>query len=173
MITGLAEIANNSITGEKIADETITTADLANDSVTSDKIVNDTITSSDIAAGAVGSSEIATGAVDTDELADDAVTYDKMEIKIKCGLEPNAVHGATITHGLGYTPTSVVVTPVYDYTYEDGDAVIHANVNNVTTNSFDIALWFEVEGTPPQTLQKVTASSWQSVDVYWIAIYLP
>ena len=187
VITGVAEIANNSITSEKIANGTITTDDLADDSVTSDKIVNDTIKSSDIgtdavgsseiASGAVGSDEIATGAVDTDELAADAVTYDKMEIKIKCGLATSVIHGDTINHGLGHTPTSVVVTPVYDYIYEGGYIVIHANVNNVTANSFDIALWAEMEYLGIMTswcLQKVDGSlDYPAQDVYWIAIYSP
>lgn len=178
MITGLAEIANNSITSEKIANDTITTADLANDSVTGDKIVNDTITGSDIATDAVGSDEIAAGAVNTSELANDAVTYDKMAIKIKCGLEQDAVYGDTIYHNLGYIPTSVVVTPVYNYTYTyiGENAVIHANVNNVTATSFDIALWIEVEYWMgmPWFLHKVDGTlDYPAQDVYWIAIYSP
>ena len=181
VITGVVEIANNSITSEKIANETITADDLANDSVTSEKIVNDTIKSSDIASGAVGSSEIATGAVDTDELAADAVTYGKMAIKIKCGLATSVEHGDTINHGLGHTPTSVVVTPVYDELldvgFELGSAVLHANVYNVDANSFDIALWIEIEGLGPAMphllLDKVEVPEYSSQDVYWIAIYSP
>jgi len=179
VITGVAEIANDSITSEKIANETIITADLANDSVTSEKIVNDTITSSDIASGAVESSEIATGAVDTGELADDAVTYEKMEIKIKCDLKPDVIHGTTINHGLGHIPTSVVVTPVYDefldLGFDLGTAVLHANVYNVDANSFDIALWIELEyAGMGLSLQKVDGSPvYPAQDVYWIAIYSP
>ena len=167
------DIANDSITSDKIKNYTIATNDLANNSVTSNKIADGTITSDDIGSGAV----------DTAELAADAVTYDKMAIKIKCGIEENVKHGDTINHdlGVGYLPTSVVVTPVYDYTYESGTAVIHANTNNVTTTSFDIALWIEIEydnlGNPPpdsKYLHKVDGSlDYPSQDVYWIAIYDP
>jgi hypothetical protein len=185
-ITGVAEIANNSITSEKIANETITTIDLANDSVTSEKITDGAVKSSDIASSAVGSSKIApdavgadkiaAGAVGTDELSNNAVTYDKMEIKIKCGLATNVIHGSTVTHNLGEIPTSVVVTPVYDPTSEGGTVVLHANVYNISTDSFDVALWFEIEYPfpfNPIRLEKVDGDPGdpvQSVDVYWIAI---
>ena len=178
-ITGAAEIANNSITSGKIANETIATVDLANDSVTSEKIVDGEVKSLDIATGAVGSDEIESGAVDTDELATDAVTYDKMKIKTKCGLATNVVHGSRVTHNLGFVPTSLVVTPVYDPTSEGGTVVLHANVYNVSTNSFDVALWFEIEypfPVNPLRLEKVDGDPGdpvQSADVYWIAIYSP
>ena len=172
-ITGAAEIANDSITSEKIANETIVTFDLANDSVTSEKIADGGVKGSDIATSAVGADEIASGAVNTDELANSAVTYDKMVIKIKCGLATNVIHGSTVNHNLGVIPTSVVATPVYDPILEGGTSVLHVNVYNVTTNSFDIALWFEVEGMPPIRLGKVDGISWPSQDVYWIAIFSP
>ncbi len=185
-ITGAVDIANDSITGDKIKNKTITTNDLADDSIISAKIKDGEVKSSDIATDAVGSSEIATsavtsseiasGAVDTSELANSAVTYEKMNIKIKCGLASNVIHGDTISHNLAITPTSIVVTPIYDPLSEGGTVVLHANVYNVTINTFDIALWFEVEGIPPLRLEKVDGDSGdpaESVDVYWIAIYSP
>ena len=188
-ITGTVNIANDSITGEKIKNGTIRTNDLANDSITSAKILNGEIKSDDIATDAIGSSEIATsavtsseiayGAVGTSELTNGAVTYDKMKIKIKCGLASNLIHGDTINHNLANTPTSIIVTPIYDPLSEGGTVVIHANVFNVTTTSFDVALWFEIEYPFPITpirLEKVDGDPGdpaESVDVYWIAIYSP
>ena len=176
-ITGTAEIAKYSITSENIANETITTGNLANDSVTSEKIADGAVNSSDIATDAVGSEEIANNSIGTLEIENDAVTYNDMAIKIKCGLAEDVVHGTTLYHTLPGTPTSVVVTPVYNRNLEGGTVVIHANVYNVTSNSFDIALWFEIEYPWPNTpirLEKVDGGAGdpvQSVDVYWIAIY--
>jgi len=186
-ITGSVNIANDSITGDKIKNGTITTNDLADNSITSAKIKDGEVMSSDIATDAVGSSEIATaavtsseiasGAVDTSELANGAVTYEKMDIKIKCGLSSNVIHGDTVNHNLNNIPTSIVVTPVYDPISEGGTVVLHANVFNVTITSFDVALWFEIEYPWPNTpirLEKVDGGAGdpvQSVDVYWIAIY--
>jgi uncharacterized Zn finger protein (UPF0148 family) len=185
-ITGAIDIVNDSITSDKIKNGTITTNDLADNSITSAKIkdgeiksgdiATDAVVSSKIAASAVTSSEIASGAVDTSELANGAVTYEKMNIKIKCGLASNLIHGDTISHNLANIPTSIVVTPIYDPISEGGTVVLHANVYNVTINTFDIALWFEVEGIPPLRLEKVDGDSGdpaESVDVYWIAIYSP
>ena len=185
-ITGAVDIANDSITSDKIKNKTITTNDLADDSITSAKIKDGEINSGDIATDAVGSSEIASsavtsseiasGAVNTNELANGAVTYEKMNIKIKFGLASNVIHGDTVNHNLAITPTSIVVTPIYDPMSEGGTVVLHANVYNVTINTFDIALWFEVEAIPPIRLEKVDGDSGdpaESVDVYWIAIYSP
>jgi len=161
------DISNDSITSQKIKDGEIGTNDLANDSVTSIKIKD----------GEVKNADIASGAVDTDELANNAVTYAKMEIKIKSGMETSAIHGKTVYHGLGTTPTSVILTPVYNSVLGSGNAVLHANVYNVDDDSFQIALWVELENTtthnPPQFIDKVDGSTWGPQDVYWIAIYEP
>ena len=177
------DIANDSITSDKIKNLTIVTNDLANDSVNTEKIKDGEVKNADIATDAVRSAEIKDGEVKTSDIDSNAVTYDKMAIKIKSGIAENVKHGDTINHGLdlGYPPTSVVVTPVYDYTYEYipgelGNAVIHANVNNVTDTTFGIALWIEIEYNfgMPNFLQKVDGSGdYPSQDVYWIAIYDP
>jgi len=160
-------IENNSIIGSKIKDYTIDTIDIANDSITSEKISD----------GEIESADIASGAVDTSDIADDAVTFDKMNTKIKCGLATSVIHGTTVDHGLDDTPTSVVLTPVYVSALESGNAVFHANVYDVGSTSFKIALWVEVQNTtadnPPQLLEKVDGSTWDPQNVYWIAIYEP
>ena len=196
-ITGLNVIANNSITGTKLANATITSADMADESITSVKIVNgtilsvdiadgtitsgkildDTITHSDIGAGAVRSSEIATdavdedeiaaGAVDTGELANNAVTFDKLEIKIRYGQATGVHNGSSITHNLGMTPTSVVVTPEYDSSFGSGNATIHANIISIGSTSFSVALWVEYEGDAGSLTPVLPGNS---VDIYWIAI---
>lgn len=170
-------IANNSITSEKIKDDEVKTNDIANNSITSLKIKDGEIVAADIATDGVNSAEIASGAVNTAELADDAVTYAKMAQKIKCGLATSVIHGTSVAHGLGSTPTSVVVTPVYVSTLESGNAVFHANVYDVTSTQFKIALWVEVQNTtannPPQLLEKVDGITLDPQSVYWIAIYAP
>jgi hypothetical protein len=67
------------------------------------------------------------------------------------------------------------VTPVYDESFEMGTAVLHANVYNVDADSFDIALWIEIEYLGMGwSLQKVDGSpAYPAHDVYWIAIYSP
>jgi hypothetical protein len=172
----LENIADNSITSATIKDENIGTIDLADNSITSEKIVDENITAADIATGAVTTSEILNGTILTEDLANNAVTYDKMAIKIKCGLATNVVHGSTVNHGLGVIPTSIVATPVYNSNIEVGMAVLHVNIDNVTANSFDVALWIEVEGglhLPPVVLDKVDGVFWPPENIYWIAIYLP
>jgi hypothetical protein len=171
LITGEANISDNSITSEKILNGTIATSDLDDDSVTSAKIKDGEVKSSDIDTDAVGNAEIASGAVRSDEIDTNAVTFSKMAIKIKCGLEEDVVDGDTINHNLNTIPTSIVVTPVYNASIEAGTAVIHANIYNVDSNSFDVALWFEVQGAPPSQLTRVSAPNF--VDIYWIAIYSP
>lgn len=163
-LTGLNVIVNDSITGDKIANFSITGNDLANNSITSQKIVDGTITSSDIGTDAVGS----------DEIADNSVSYSDMAIKIKCGIATNVINGSTITHNLGHTPTSVVVTPIYEPGVENGTYFIHANIeyNSLDSDSFDICLWFEVIGLPSWS-GVIDGVTWPPVDVYWIAIYSP
>jgi hypothetical protein len=192
-ISGQVNITNNSITSEKIANKEIKTEDLDDDSITSAKIKDGEVTSGDIAAdavtsseiednavgsseiaaGAVGSSEIASGAVDTPDIANGAVTYEKMEIKITCGLATNVQNQSTISHGLTNTPTSVIVTPVHDSSILGGGYVLYANVYNVDANSFDITLWYELEG-GAGTINEVDGTApWDTIDVYWIAMYRP
>lgn len=181
VITGITEIANGSITSAKIADFTIAAKDIANNSITSVKIAADAVGSSEIqdgavtddeiatgavtddeiASGAVGSSEIANGAISTVDIGDDAVTYAKMDIKIKYDLATGVVHGLTINHGLGSTPTAVILTPEYNSSI----GPLQANVYNVDSTSFQIALWKEVLN----SLTTVSGSEPQRV--YWIAIY--
>ena len=167
------DLADNSVTSEKIADDTIVAEDIATGGVTTDEIADDTITAADIAAGAVTTTEILDGTIATQDIGDSAVTYDKMAIKIKCGLATNVVHGSTINHNLGVVPTSVVATPVWDSSIEAGNAVLHVNVENVTANSFDVALWIEIEGKPPILLDKVDGIAWPPENIYWIAVYSP
>jgi hypothetical protein len=184
-ITGLNVIANNSITGEKIANGAITSADLADESITSAKIVNgtistvdiadgsitgakitdSTITSSDLATDSVDSSEIVAGAVGTSELASGAVTYEKMAMKIRCGKATDVYNGSSIAHNLGSTPTSVVVTPIYDSSFGSGNATIYANIISVSDTSFTITLYVQYTG----SFSPVIIGN--PVDVYWIAIY--
>jgi hypothetical protein len=175
-ITGTTEIANNSITSDKIKNGTINTSDLANNCVTSVKIKDGAVTNSDIAnnavisskiaADAVTSTKIASGAVDTSELADGAVTYNKMDIKIRYGHNTNVVHGDTITHNLGATPTSVIVTPRFNSSLPT-NATIIANVYDVGSTSFKIALSVCVDG---GNIAKVDGSTWGAEDIDWIAI---
>lgn len=159
-ISGAGDIANNSLTGNKIKDYTIAAVDIANNSITSGKIPADAIGSSEIDANSVGASELISGSVDTGDIADDAVTFAKMETKIKFGTSTTAVNGTTITHNLGGTPTSVVVTPVYD----GSNYVIHANIISVTNTQFTVGLWQETFAGP--VISEVTSA----VTIYWIAL---
>lgn len=169
-ITGAVDIANDSITSEKIKNGTIITNDLADSSITSEKILDGTINSSDIATNAVTSSEIASGAVGTSELTNSAVTYEKMKIKIKYGYEENAYHGKTITHNLGEVPTSIIVTPRYNSSLPT-NATIIANVYSVGSNTFRVALsvcYEDVSGTT--TISKIDGSTWGGEQIDWIVI---
>ena len=159
-ITGAVNIANNSITGAMIENGTVDTVDIKDDAITGAKIPADAVDSSEIAAGAVTGSEIASGAVDTVDIADNAVTYAKMDIKIRYGLETGATNGTTVSHGLGTTPNSVIVTPVYGI----DDYILHANVHSVNGNTFSLALWKETISTG--VVSEVTSA----INVYWIAI---
>lgn len=159
-ITSSAEVANNSITSEKIKDYSIDAIDIKNNSITKDKIPVDEIGSSEIAEGAVGASEIASDSVDTADIADDAITYAKMDIKIRYGSKTDAKNGSSISHGLGYTPATVIITPKYN-----GDNyILHANVYEIDSNSFSIELW-KVNKLTSQVSEVTT-----DVSVYWIAI---
>lgn len=175
-ISGAANITNESITSNKIKNGTIATSDIANNAITSAKIATDAVTiteiaenavgSSEIAANAVGSSEIAAGAVDTSEIASDAVGFNEMAIKIRYG-KTSAYNGSSISHNLGSTPTSVVVTPEYTPSYGSGNATIHANIISVSPTSFSVALWVEYEGNPGSLTPVMSGSP---VNIYWIAI---
>jgi len=154
-ITGLNVIANNSITGEKIANETITSFNIATGGVGSSEIEDNSITANDIAAGAVG----------TSELGNNQVTYDKMAIKIRYGKAQGVSNSSSIAHNLGSTPTSVIVTPIYDSSLGSGNATIIANVISVDSTYFYITLYYQNPGSP-----LAPVSSGNPVDVYWIAI---
>lgn len=171
-ITGTVDIADNSITSTKIVNFSITSQDIENNSITSTKIPDAAVGSSEIdanavgaseiASDAVGSSEIAASAVGASELANNAVTYDKMSIKIKYGLATDVIDGTSVSHGLGSTPSSVILTPVFNSTLGNP---LHANVFDVTSSDFQIALWQDVAG----SLIAISSSEPQSV--YWIAVY--
>jgi len=167
MITGIVEIADNSITTEKIKNGTIIEDDLAVDSITSTKIKDGEVQTSDIATDAVTSSKIASEAVGTSELEDDAVTYAKMDIKIRYGQKNDVVHGDTINHNLGAKPTSITVTPRYNLSLSALNEIIIANVYDVTSSSFKIALYVCSNG---GTVRKVDGSTLGPEDVDWIAI---
>ena len=160
-ITGAGDTANDSITSVKIKDYAVDSIDIKNNSITAGKIPADAVGSSEIAAGAVGASEIASEAVDTGDIADDAVTFDKMDMKIKCGLETSAINGTKVTHELGGAPTSVTLTPRYD----GANFVIVANVISVSSTEFTVGLWTITFATPP-VITEVTSG----VDVYWVAM---
>jgi len=78
-MTGVVDIANNSITGAKIVDGTITADDLDDASVTSEKIADGEVKNSDIAANAVGTDELADNVVTSAKIADDTITADDIE----------------------------------------------------------------------------------------------
>ena len=166
-ITQIVNIKDDSVTSEHIKDGTINSEDLAGDSITSSKIKDGEVKSGDIATNAVTSLEIANGSVDTDELADDAVTYDKMNIKIKYGHTNNVKHGDTINHNMGATPTSITVTPRYNSSLSAGNEIIIANVYNLTSNSFKIALYICSDG---GAVKKVDGSTYGPEDIDWVAI---
>jgi hypothetical protein len=168
-ISGTINIANDSITSEKIKDGTITAIDLASNSITSAKIPDEEIKASDIATNAITSAEIANGAVDTSELANGAVTYDKMDIKIRYGHENNVVHGQTILHNMGATPTSVTVTPRYNSSLDLGDIII-ANVYDVTSSSFKVALSICSVDIGGAVIEEVDGNPWGAEDIDWVAI---
>ena len=158
-ITCAAEVANNSITSAKIKDYSIDSIDIKNNSITKDKIPADAIDSSEIAEGAVGASEIASESVDTIDIADDAVTYDKMDIKIRYGRKTDAKNGSSISHALGGTPTTVIVTPIYN----DDNYILYANVYDITSNNFHIELW------KVNKITSVISEVTNDVSIYWVA----
>ena len=69
-MTGVSDIADNSITSAKITDGTITADDLADASVTSEKIADGEVKNSDIADNAVTSAKIADDAITADDIED-------------------------------------------------------------------------------------------------------
>ncbi len=165
-ISGTVEITDNSITSEHIKNGTITTIDFASDSVTSTIIKDGEVKTSDIATDAVTSTKIASGAVDTTELANGAVTYDKMDIKLLYGHEPNVIHGQTILHNMGATPTSVIVTPRYNSSLP-ANSIITVNVYDVNSNSFKVAMSvFDGSG----NIVEVDGSTWGAEDIDWMVI---
>jgi hypothetical protein len=166
LISGAANITNESITSNKIKNGTIATNDIANNAITSAKIATDAVTSIEIAENAVESSEIAANAVGSSEIASDAVGFNEMAIKIRYG-RTSAYNGSSISHNLGSTPTSVVVTPEYTPSYGSGNATIHANIISVSQTSFSVALWVEYEGNPGSLTPVMSGSP---VWIYWIAI---
>ena len=139
-ITGIDEIADGSITSEKIADLTIETEDINNSSITSAKIADGTINSEDI-----GNNEI---------------TYSKMETKIRFGTI-SVTSNETINHNLGGIPTAVIVTPIFD----DSNYIIHANIVDITNTQFTVGLWKETFGTNPE-ISEITSD----VTISWIAM---
>ncbi len=75
---GTDELANGSVTSDKIVSSAIGTDELANGSVTSDKIVSSAIGTDELANGSVTSDKIVSSAIGTDELANGSVTSDKL-----------------------------------------------------------------------------------------------
>lgn len=85
---GTTELANDSVTNDKIADDAVNTAQLATNSVTDDAIADgavgtnalaaDAVTNAKLADNAVQQENIADSAVGTAEIANDAVTSDKL-----------------------------------------------------------------------------------------------
>ncbi|MCK5559291.1 MAG: zinc-ribbon domain-containing protein [Thermoplasmata archaeon] len=139
-ITGIDEIANGSITSDKIADLTIDTKDIKNNSITSIKIANGAITSEDI--------------------GDGEVTFSKMETKIRFGTT-SVLSNETINHNLGGTPTSVIVTPIFD----GSNYIIHANIVSITNTQFTEGLWKETIGPNPEISEVIS-----DVTISWIAM---
>ncbi|NEO40246.1 MAG: hypothetical protein F6J90_29435 [Moorea sp. SIOASIH] len=86
---GTAELANNSVTNQKIAnnavnaakiqDGTVGTAELANNSVTNAKIANDAVNAAKIQNGSVGNGELANNSVTNQKIANDAVNAAKIQ----------------------------------------------------------------------------------------------
>jgi len=170
MITGMVEIADNSITTEKIKNGTIIEDDLAADSITSTKIKDGEVKSNDIATDAVTSSKIASGAVGTSELEDGSVSYAKMGIKIRYGQEENVVHGTEIDHNLGAKPTTITVTPRYNSSLQTKNAIIIANVYGVDSDSFKVALSICYQDGAVAKIVKVDGSTWGAEDIDWVAV---
>lgn len=184
---GTNELADDSVTGDKIVDGTITDADItstgisriADDAITSPKIAEadgttgqDTNTGSGVKTGhiqdsAVNSAKIADDTISTIDIANGAVTYDKMAIKIKAGIS-EVVDGGTITHGLGVVPTAVVATPVNKPGWPDW--IYNVNVASVNATSFTVSF----AGRPDPSAAGI---AWQQIttpeNVHWIAVYTP
>ncbi|MEL6556629.1 MAG: tail fiber domain-containing protein [Bacteroidota bacterium] len=72
------KIVENAITTDKILNETIITADLANESVTNAKILDGAITTEKIADGTIITQDIANDAITTDKIVNQAVTGTKL-----------------------------------------------------------------------------------------------
>jgi len=166
-LTGLNVIENDSITGIKIANFSINSSDLANNSITSQKIVDGAINNSDMGSNSIGSDEIINGSIAEADIDDDAVTYDKMNIKIKYGVATNKYNNTSISHGIGSTPICVIVTPDYG-SFGSGNATVYANVFDIGSSTFKVALWYQVIGSSGPLYPVLSGDP---VDLYWIAIY--
>ena len=77
-LSGVQNLADDSVTNSKIADASITSAKIADGSITAGTIADAAITSAKIANGAISSSKMATQSVTSSKLADDSVTNSKI-----------------------------------------------------------------------------------------------
>jgi|GEM_PF-2332876 len=75
-MSGVVDLLNNSITGDKIADGTITGADLALNLINSASIIDLSVQSSDLADDAVTNAKIADDAVTSEKIDDETITAD-------------------------------------------------------------------------------------------------
>ena len=144
LISGLGEIANNSITGAKIMDGSIDSVDIADDAVTSTQILDGAIGGSDLASNAVTAGKIASEAVGTDELADDSVTAEK--------LADDAVSWDSVVD----KPLNVVAAGIVD---SDGSLVEGYNVESVTWESTAIRYDIEITDVEYHILDYITVVS--------------
>lgn len=95
---GTTDIADDSITEDKIADNAVVEAKIGSGAITSTKIANNAITDAKIQAGAVSSSKIPDGAIGNTKLATNAVT----PIKVA----DNAVGNQPINLGLSVSASA-------------------------------------------------------------------
>lgn len=78
-IVGVADIADNSITGNKLVSGTIQSGSLASQAVTSDKVADSAITSEKLATSAVTTAKIENGSVTNEKMALNAISGDKIQ----------------------------------------------------------------------------------------------
>jgi len=117
------EIEGGAIGSTEIADGSVTTGKIADNAVTNAKMADDS--------------------VDTAEIVDDAVTLAKLGelyFFVKSGRSP-----ITFAHGIGETPTGIVVTPnavqPYAWSYDADGTNIKIYHNAVGSLTFSIIAW--------------------------------
>ncbi len=131
--------STNFVTSDHIVAGTIVTSDLANDSVTADKIPNDTINSEHYAAGSIDTEHIANENITTAKLAPDAVTSAK--------LADNAVNSEHYVDGsidlVHMSADSVdsfqIVDGAVDHVHLAADIIDGDNIQDDVVNSEHIA----------------------------------